>query len=98
MKQEKRKKAKELQSQNTCPHILSRGGYSVLEEKIMMEKQKQKQTSAASDLSISMDDPPSPPSHHQKWKMARMKKSGDYTSTDSKSIAEKIVSLVVYVY
>ena len=70
----------------------------MLEEKIMIEKQKQKQASAASDPSISMIDPPSPPSRHEKWKLARMKKSGDYTSTDSKSIAEKIVSLVVYVY
>ena len=68
----------------------------MLEEKIIMEKQKQKQVSAASDPSISMVDPPSPPSRHEKWKMARMKKSGDYTSTESKSIAEKIVSLLVY--
>ena len=92
--QAKRKKAKDIQSKNTCPHILSRGGYQVLEEKMMLEKQRQQQEASASNPSVSMISPPSPPSRHEKWKQARIKKLGEYTSTDSKSIADKIVSLL----
>ena len=92
--QEKRKKAKDIQSNNTCPHILSRGGYQLLEEKMMNEKQKQQQEASASNPSVSMISPPSPPSRHEKWKQARIKKSDEYTSADSKSIVEKIVSSV----
>jgi len=38
MLQEKRKKAQSISAQNKNPHILSRGGYKKLEEKIISEK------------------------------------------------------------
>ena len=38
MLQVKRKKARSISAQNKNPHILSRGGYRKLEEKIMSEK------------------------------------------------------------
>jgi len=40
MLQVKRKKAQSISAQNKNPHILSRGGYRKLEEKIVTEKKK----------------------------------------------------------
>ena len=42
MLQVKRKKAQSISAQNKNPHILSRGGYRKLEEKIMLEKKNSK--------------------------------------------------------
>jgi len=36
-------------------------------------------------------EPPSPPSRHQKWKLARLHSSGIYTSESAREIFEKIV-------
>jgi hypothetical protein len=55
---------------------------------MMKEKLKQKQES----LGGSVAAPPSPPARHEQWKRARQKPSGDYTSEDTRIIAEKIVS------
>nr|WNP90956.1 hypothetical protein [Medicago sativa] len=88
--QEIRKKAQMSSAHHTTPHRLSRGGYELLQEKIMQEKLKQKQDS----LGDSVAAPPSPPARHEQWKRARQKPSGDYTSEDSRIIAEKIDSLV----
>ena len=98
MLQAKRKKAKDIQANNDCPHVLSRGGYQVLQQRMLLDKQRQREEASASDPSISMVHPPSPPSRHEKWKQARIKKSGEYTSSHSRSIAEKIVSLVIYLH
>ena len=38
--QDLRKKAQVIQKQNTVPHVLSRGGYEYLENKMMEEKKK----------------------------------------------------------
>ena len=38
-------------------------------------------------------DPSSPIRRHVKWKMARMKKTGQMTSEAAKEIADRIVSL-----
>jgi hypothetical protein len=73
---------------NKTPHRLSRGGYELLQEKMVKEKLKQKQES----LGGSVAAPPSPPARHEQWKRARQKPSGDYTSEDTRIIAEKIVS------
>jgi len=35
--------------------------------------------------------PPSPPSCHQKWKLDRLRTSGNYTSESAREIYEKIV-------
>ena len=57
----------------------------------MVEKNRKQQESTSSDPTTTIN-PPSPPTSHEKWKEARMKKSGDYTSEKSQMIAEKIVS------
>ncbi|WJX69378.1 hypothetical protein P8452_53631 [Trifolium repens] len=88
--QEIRKRAQMMVAHNKTPHRLSRGGYELLEEKMMQEKLKQKQES----LGGSVAAPPSPPARHEKWKRARQKPSGDYTTEDARIIAEKIDSLV----
>lgn len=91
--QEKRKKAQEIQKKNLHPHILSRGGYELLVQKIVEEKKKQRQKASQSGPP-QVVDPPSPPPRHEKWKKARLKKSGEYTSEDTRLVAEKIDSLV----
>ncbi|XP_040872080.1 arp2/3 complex-activating protein rickA-like [Glycine max] len=88
-----RKKAQASQKQNTAPHVLSRGGYEYLEEKLMAEKAKKRLEEAAQSGSTEgIIDPPSPIRRHVKWKMARTKKTGQMTSEAAKEIADRIVS------
>ncbi|KAL5191494.1 hypothetical protein HKD37_04G010765 [Glycine soja] len=42
-----RKKAQAIQKQNTAPHMLSRGGYEYLEEKLMAERTNKRLEEAA---------------------------------------------------
>ncbi|CAH9125893.1 unnamed protein product [Cuscuta epithymum] len=56
---ERRKKAQETQAYNDCPHRLSRGGYDLLEEKLMAEKLKMREEASQSDPSLLLN-PPSP--------------------------------------
>ncbi|KAH1262284.1 hypothetical protein GmHk_02G004948 [Glycine max] len=78
-----------------CPHVLSRGGYDYLEQKLLAEKTKKKMQEAAQLGSVDgVIDPPSPVRRHVKWKMARTKKTGEMTTEAIKEIAEKIVSHV----
>ncbi|KAL5193055.1 hypothetical protein HKD37_20G055346 [Glycine soja] len=89
-----RKKAQASQKQNTAPHVLSRGGYEYLEEKLMAEKAKKRLEEAAQSGSTEgIIDPPSPIRRHVKWKMARTKKTGQMTSEAAKEIADRIDSL-----
>jgi hypothetical protein len=83
--QEKRKKSKETQAKNIYPHNLSRGGYDFLEEKMIACQQ-------ASDYPSTIVSPPSPPTRHEKWKRARVKKTRGYTMEETRVVAEKIVS------
>ena len=86
-------KAQAIQKQNTAPHVLSRGGYDYLEQKLLAEKTKKKLEAAAQSGSVDgVIDPPSPVKRHVKWKMARTKKTGEMTTEAAKEIAEKIVS------
>ncbi|KAH1228987.1 hypothetical protein GmHk_10G028858 [Glycine max] len=78
-------KAQAIQKQNTAPHVMSRGGYDYLEQKLLAEKTKKK-------LVDGVIDPPSPVRRHVKWKMARTKKTGEMTIEAAKEIAEKIDS------
>ncbi|KAH1233491.1 hypothetical protein GmHk_09G025921 [Glycine max] len=88
-----RKKTEVIQKQNTAPHVLSRGGYEYLEQKLMTEKTKKKLEEATQSKSTEgVIDPPSPIRQHVKWKMARTKKTGQMTSEEAKEIAEKIIS------
>ncbi|KAL5180174.1 hypothetical protein HKD37_01G001353 [Glycine soja] len=79
--------------ENTAPHVLSRGGYDYLEQKLLAEKTKKKMQEAAQSGSVDgVIDPPSPVRRHVKWKMARTKKTGEMTTEAAKEIAEKIDS------
>ncbi|KAL5137849.1 hypothetical protein HKD37_10G028145 [Glycine soja] len=87
-----RKKAQAIQKHNIAPHLLPREGYEYLENKLMDEKRKKKLEEAAQSGSTdTVIDPPSPIRQHMKWKMARIKKTGQMTSEAAKEIAEKIV-------
>ena len=92
MLQVKRKKAQSISAQNKNPHILSRGGYRKLEEKIMTEKKNSRPPPSEGEYI----GPPSPPSRHQKWKLARLCSSGNYTSKSAREISEKIVRYISY--
>jgi hypothetical protein len=70
---------------------MSRGGYVLLEEKMMQEKLKERQEAAQLDPSIVLF-PPSPPKRHEKWKRARLRENRDYTSKETCVVANKIVS------
>ncbi|KAL5141363.1 hypothetical protein HKD37_09G024725 [Glycine soja] len=90
-----RKKAQAIQKQNTAPHMLSRGGYEYLEKKLMAKKTKKKLEEVAQSGSIeAVIDRLSPIRRHVKWKMARMKKTGQMMSETAKEIAEKIVRFI----
>ncbi|KAH1250279.1 hypothetical protein GmHk_05G013467 [Glycine max] len=88
-----RKKAQEIQKYNDSPHLLSRGGYELLEKKLMAEKRKIREEQAAFTEDPSLYLPPSPISRHKKWKNARTKQYGQMTSQAAKEIADKIDSL-----
>ncbi|KAL5128546.1 hypothetical protein HKD37_14G040774 [Glycine soja] len=82
-----------IQKQNTAPHVLSRGGYEYLEQKLLAEKTKKKLEKAGQSGSIDgIIDPPSPVKRHVKWKMVRVKTIGEMTTEAAKEIAEKIDS------
>ncbi|KAL3648762.1 hypothetical protein CASFOL_005165 [Castilleja foliolosa] len=87
----KRIKAQEVQSKNKCPQRTSRGGYELLGKKMMEEKMKERQ--AASQDPSEIIPPPSPPTRHEKWKRARIDKSGKYTTPEVEVIAQRIDSL-----
>ncbi|KAL5159524.1 hypothetical protein HKD37_15G043832 [Glycine soja] len=87
------KKAQEIQMYNDSLHLLSRGGYELLEKKLMAEKRKIREEQAAFTEDPSLYLPPSPISRHEKWKSARTKQYGQMTSQAAKEIADKIDSL-----
>jgi len=100
-----RKKEQAIQKQNTTLHVLSRGGYEYLEQKLMAKKTKKRLKEAAQFGSIEgIIDPPFSIRRHVKWKMARTKRTGQMTSEAAKEIAEKIVSyfqlriVIIFVY
>ncbi|KAL5131248.1 hypothetical protein HKD37_12G034166 [Glycine soja] len=89
-----RKRAQSIQKHNDCPHVLSRGGYDLLEKKLLDQKRKRIQEEALlSENPASVDEPPSPIKRHVKWKVARTKAVGNMTSDSAQEIADKIDSL-----
>jgi len=64
-------------------------GYDLLGKRMMEEKLKRLQEASSSNDVIS---PPSPPSRHEKWKMARTKPGGQMTSPQALEVAQRIVS------
>jgi len=63
--------------------------YDLLENKIRDEKLKRLKAASGSDEFIS---PPSRPSRHEKWKLARTKPGGQMTSPEALEITQRIVS------
>ena len=67
---------------NDSPHLLSHGGYELMEKKLMDEKMKTRQNQGEFTENTPMVvDPPSPIARHAKWKMARTQKASQMTST-----------------
>ncbi|KAH1229065.1 Serine carboxypeptidase-like 26 [Glycine max] len=89
-----RKKAQEIQKFNDCPHVLSRGGYELLNKKLMEKKSKRQHEEHPFTENPTLNvDPPSPVVRHLKWKIARTKWYGQMTSEVAQEIADKIDSL-----
>ncbi|KAL5158962.1 hypothetical protein HKD37_15G043334 [Glycine soja] len=89
-----RKKMQEIQKFNECPHLLSRGGYDLLEKKLLDEKIKKRKCDAMmNDDAQVINDPPSPIKRHVKWKMTRTKPYGQMTSQAAQEISDKTDSL-----
>ncbi|XP_024631762.2 uncharacterized protein [Medicago truncatula] len=87
-------KGRDCVAKNIYRHTLSRGGYELLQEKMMKEKRKVLEESGDVDDILNDDLSLSPPSRHDTWKRARQKKGGEYTSEAAKVVAEKIDALV----
>ncbi|KAH1250142.1 hypothetical protein GmHk_05G013363 [Glycine max] len=76
----------------SAPHMLSRGGYEFLKNKLLEEKKKKQLAKAAKSGSThTVIDPLSPIRRHVKWKMNHTKKAGQMTSETTKEIANKIM-------
>ncbi|KAH1209643.1 hypothetical protein GmHk_15G044117 [Glycine max] len=89
-----RKRAQSIQKHNNCPHLLSRGGYDLLEKKLLDEKRKRLEEEALlTENPASVNDPPSPIKRHVKWKVAWTRAYGNMTSESTQEIADKIDSL-----
>ncbi|KAL5138220.1 Serine carboxypeptidase-like 26 [Glycine soja] len=89
-----RKKAQEIQKFNDCPHVLSRGGYKLLNKKLMEKKSKRRHEEHPFTENPTLNvDPPSPLVRHLKWKIARTKWYGQMTSEVAQEIVDKIDSL-----
>ncbi|KAL5134280.1 hypothetical protein HKD37_03G007469 [Glycine soja] len=88
-----KKKMQEIQNYNDCPHLFSRGGYDLLEKKILDEKMKKRQHEAMmTENTPHLEDPLSPIERHVKWKLARTKRYGQMTSQAAQEISDKIMS------
>jgi len=79
-------KAQSISAQNKIPHILSHGEYRKLKEKIMSEKK----ISRPPPFKGEDIEPFSPPSRHQKWKLARLRTLGNYTSESARKSLRKL--------
>ncbi|KAL5138483.1 hypothetical protein HKD37_10G028648 [Glycine soja] len=64
-----KKWAKPIKKHNSCTHVLSRGGYDLLENKLLDEKRKRLQEEAMLTKNTAIiNNPPSPIKRHVKWK------------------------------
>nr|KYP39878.1 hypothetical protein KK1_038796 [Cajanus cajan] len=66
---------------------MSRGGYPWIKKKLMKEKAMKHQVS---QYETTISGPPSPPTRHELWKFACIKKMGEFTTEAAKEIANKI--------
>ena len=58
---------------------------------------KLRQASGDDSGDVDSLQPPSPPTRHEKWKQARIRPSGTWTSDESQRVAERIVSKFVFI-
>ncbi|KAK7382170.1 hypothetical protein VNO80_00909 [Phaseolus coccineus] len=86
--QEIRKKAKFIVAKNDTPHRLSRGGYDLLERRIVEEKLKRRQVKSPSAEHMC---PPSPPG--DLWVLARTTFGGNMTSEHTLQVSQRIAEL-----
>ncbi|KAH1241042.1 hypothetical protein GmHk_07G018736 [Glycine max] len=92
--QEIRKKTQQIQKNNDCPHVLSRGSYDLLEKNLIDKKRKKRQEEAMlTENTPLLKDPTCPIERHVKWKMARTKRYGQMTSQAAQEISDRIDSL-----
>ncbi|KAH1198737.1 hypothetical protein GmHk_18G052255 [Glycine max] len=88
-----REKAQQIRKNNDCPHVLSRGGYDLLEKKLIEDKRKKRQEDAMLTKNTPLlEDPPSPIERHVKWKMARIKRYRQMTSEAAQKIFDRITT------
>ncbi|KAL5177476.1 hypothetical protein HKD37_08G023235 [Glycine soja] len=91
--QEIRKKAQQIQKNNGCLHVLSRGGYDLLEKKLIYKKRRKRQEEKMlTENTPLLEDPPSPIERHVKWKMARTKQYGQMTSQAAQEKSDRITT------
>ena len=57
-----------------------------------MLAEKARARAEASEGDPSLLSPPSPPKRHERWKRARQRDSGQFTSEPSQEVAQRIVS------
>ncbi|KOM43541.1 hypothetical protein LR48_Vigan05g114500 [Vigna angularis] len=82
--QVKRIAAQQRQKLNDTPHVLSNGGYALLEKN--MRKRR------AEELGLDSHDLAPPPARHELWKATRTKSNGQSTSQTAQEISQRIVS------
>ncbi|KAL2325753.1 hypothetical protein Fmac_024811 [Flemingia macrophylla] len=83
-----RRAAQERQLKNDAPHLLSRWGYALLEERM-----KKARADASGLESADLVDPPP---RYELWKAARTRSDGQMTSQSARVIAERIVSQIIH--
>ena len=82
-----------------APMYFLRGGYDLLEKKMMDEKMKKRQHDTMTTKNTpNSRDPPSPIQRHVKWVLARTKQYGQMTSQSTQEISDKIVSCLFNFY
>jgi len=65
----------------------------------MIKKKEKSRPRITSEDDTRVIQPPSPPTRHRKWKQARVKSSGAYSSEKSRIVLEKIVSyFLVFIF
>ncbi|KAK7368405.1 hypothetical protein VNO80_10430 [Phaseolus coccineus] len=84
-----RKKTKFTAAKNDTPHRLSRGGYDLLERRIVEDKLKRRQVESPSAEHMC---PPSPPGRCDLWVLARTTSEGNMTSERTLQVSQRIVS------
>ncbi len=91
-----REKARISASQNDYPHNLSRGGYSLLNEKLLtqgLERLRADAIATGSDPDTITQEMVKPPTRAEQWKLAHIHRgTGEYMSQKNQEVGERAVS------